>query len=326
MPNRIPSRSLVLQLLLFGASTALACSGRNALRTLGPVDAGHDRPPEVFGGADSVAPADRPADSLDLPTSTCGNGWVDPGEQCDDGNTVSGDGCDRLCRIESDWPPGCPQTGCLVACGNSRLESGEVCDDGNVISGDGCSADCTSVEDGWRCPWIGWRCIPICGDRQLKGDESCDDGNTASGDGCSSTCLTEPGWDCSGGVCVLVSGDGGQTLDGGFHYCGDGIVSGAEECDDGPLNNDTAYDGCTTQCRRAYCGDGVVNGPEECDLGPRGNTATYGDVGGCTSSCVRASYCGDGVVDAIYGEMCDLGAANGAPGSFCPNCMIAGMF
>ncbi|HEX7500126.1 MAG TPA: hypothetical protein VF524_07440, partial [Polyangia bacterium] len=61
----------------------------------------------------------------------------------------------------------------MVACGNGRLESGEVCDDGNVVSGDGCSADCTSVEDGWRCPWIGWRCIPVFGDHSSYG-EMCD--------------------------------------------------------------------------------------------------------------------------------------------------------
>jgi cysteine-rich repeat protein len=29
----------------------------------------------------------------------CGNGVVDPGEQCDDGNAVNGDGCDNNCAI-----------------------------------------------------------------------------------------------------------------------------------------------------------------------------------------------------------------------------------
>src|SRR5262249_28449759 len=32
--------------------------------------------------------------------STCGNGVVEDGEQCDDGNTVSGDCCSASCRIE----------------------------------------------------------------------------------------------------------------------------------------------------------------------------------------------------------------------------------
>ena len=112
-------------------------------------------------------------------------------------------------------------------------------------------------------------------------------------------------------------------MDGGLLYCGDGIVSGAEECDDGLQNADSAYYGCTTQCRQTYCGDGVVNGPEECDLG-RGNTATYGDVGGCTPSCTHAHYCGDGVVDSVYGEMCDYGTAN--DDNACHGCVISGIF
>jgi len=33
--------------------------------------------------------------------SPCGNGTVDPGEQCDDGNTVSGDGCGATCQDEA---------------------------------------------------------------------------------------------------------------------------------------------------------------------------------------------------------------------------------
>ncbi len=35
----------------------------------------------------------------------CGNGAVEAGEQCDDGNTASGDGCSATCRIEVRPPP-----------------------------------------------------------------------------------------------------------------------------------------------------------------------------------------------------------------------------
>jgi cysteine-rich repeat protein len=34
----------------------------------------------------------------------CGNGVVEPGETCDDGNTVNGDACPANCRIESCTP------------------------------------------------------------------------------------------------------------------------------------------------------------------------------------------------------------------------------
>ena len=33
-------------------------------------------------------------------SGACGNGVIDPGETCDDGNTVSGDGCSSTCQIE----------------------------------------------------------------------------------------------------------------------------------------------------------------------------------------------------------------------------------
>lgn len=62
---------------------------------------------------------------------TCGNGRIDPGEACDDGNNRSGDGCPADCS-----PP----------CGDGVRDPGEACDDGNTIDGDGCSADCTSLE------------------------------------------------------------------------------------------------------------------------------------------------------------------------------------
>jgi cysteine-rich repeat protein len=47
--------------------------------------------------------------STDAPTSTCGNGKVDPGEACDDGNTVEDDGCNSMCMPQGGYPPGtCP--------------------------------------------------------------------------------------------------------------------------------------------------------------------------------------------------------------------------
>ena len=64
----------------------------------------------------------------------CSDGVVQPGEQCDDGNTTDGDGCSASCETE------------VVPCGNGVLEPalGETCDDGNQTSGDGCSATCAA--------------------------------------------------------------------------------------------------------------------------------------------------------------------------------------
>ena len=35
--------------------------------------------------------------------AVCGNGVLDSGEACEDGNTTNGDGCDNTCTIESGW-------------------------------------------------------------------------------------------------------------------------------------------------------------------------------------------------------------------------------
>lgn len=67
--------------------------------------------------------------------ASCGNGAVEAGEQCDDGNNASGDGCSQSCQTESASGP---------SCGNGDVEPGEQCDDGNTVSGDGCSQSCQS--------------------------------------------------------------------------------------------------------------------------------------------------------------------------------------
>lgn len=43
----------------------------------------------------------------DLSPIACGNGVIEAPEQCDDGNTASGDGCSSLCTLEANTPPVC---------------------------------------------------------------------------------------------------------------------------------------------------------------------------------------------------------------------------
>lgn len=61
--------------------------------------------------------------------------------------------------------------------------------------------------------------------------------------------------------------------------CGDGSLTGAEQCDDGAANSDTAADACRTDCRTATCGDGVLDAAEECDDGNLDN------LDDCTVAC-----------------------------------------
>ncbi len=96
----------------------------------------------------------------------CGNGILEEGEECDDGNLNNNDGCSNTCKIEY--------------CGDGIKQSNEECDDGNNIDGDGCSADCKIEEE-----------EHYCGDGVVDEGEECDDGNNIDGDGCSADCKIE---------------------------------------------------------------------------------------------------------------------------------------
>lgn len=79
--------------------------------------------------------------------------------------------------------------------------------------------------------------------------------------------------------------------------CGDSIVSGIEECDDGNLSDS---DACLSSCVVASCGEGYVyTGVEDCDDGNLSNTDA------CLNNCT-ASSCGDGFVYSGL-ESCDDG-------------------
>ncbi|MDH5469368.1 MAG: DUF4215 domain-containing protein [Gammaproteobacteria bacterium] len=150
----------------------------------------------------------------------CGDGYADVlgGEECDDGNTIDGDGCSSLCTLEP-------------FCGDGNVDPGEACDDGNNINGDGCSAACT-IES-------------YCGDGILNDGETCDDGNREDGDGCSSECTIEP-------YCGDGNLDPGEQCDDGNNINGDGCsaactieIQGGDGCTPGYWKQSHHFDSWT---------------------------------------------------------------------------------
>jgi len=96
----------------------------------------------------------------------CGNGNIDPGEECDDGNGVDGDCCSASCRLEPDGQPCSDGNACTTAgtCSAGVCHGGTAvaCDDGNPCTADACDpatgctfsaagADGTPCDDGDAC-------------------------------------------------------------------------------------------------------------------------------------------------------------------------------
>jgi cysteine-rich repeat protein len=279
---------ILFSTVLAAALAAGACGGRTTAGDGVDVCEDCDGPREDEG---------QPDISDALPN--CGNGQVDPGEECDDGNdnsdtrrdacrtdcrraycgdavTDTGEGCDDGNDVDTD---ACRNTCVLASCGDGVIDPGEECDDGesnsNVLP-NACRTNCLRA----------W-----CGDgvRDDRFGEECDDGNTVPGDGCEPDCTT-----------------------GGASVCGNGVVEEGEECDDGPDNSDTEPGACRRDCRRPWCGDCVVDPGEACEVCDELDDE-------CTDDC-RLITCGNGVTDP--GEECDDGNVDNTDG--CLNtCLLA---
>ncbi len=188
---------------------------------------------------------------------SCGDGSLDAGEECDDGNSNDGDGCASDCTIQP-------------VCGDGSLDAGEECDDGNSNDGDGCASNCTIEMGG-----------PFCGDGQLDTGEECDDGNNVGGDGCASNCTLESGAVCGNGVVEppeLCEPPNTETCTGlcmtRAPFCGDLFVTPPEVCDDGA--NDGGDAECLACASIQTCGDGTLEGTELCEVGDTIDCTTLG--------------------------------------------------
>jgi cysteine-rich repeat protein len=185
-----------------------------------------------------------------LPMASCGNGIVEAGEACDDGNLVTETSCPggattcTICTATCTLVPIGPVVTPAI-CGNGIVEGTEACDDGNTVtetscpggatSCNVCSSTCTLVP-------IAPVVIPaVCGNGIVESGEACDDGNTVTETSC-------PGGATSCNVCSSSC-----TL---VHIapvvipavCGNGIVETGEVCDDGNNINETSCPGGAAHC------------------------------------------------------------------------------
>ena len=112
-------------------------------------------------GFECVSTADAAGGSgiggLDACSPICGDGkripWITT-DECDDNNTVGGDGCSAGCTIEAGYQCSggslSAMDACASVCGDGLRVGAEGCDDGNQVSLDGCDAAC-AIEDGSTC-------------------------------------------------------------------------------------------------------------------------------------------------------------------------------
>ena len=169
----------------------------------------------------------------------CGDGNLDPLEECDDGNLLNNDACTNACAA--------------AVCGDGFVLAGsEECDDGNGVDGDACTNACAAA---------------VCGDGVVQlGIEACDDGNQSDMDACTSECALAG---CGDGLvnmgveeCDDANADNTDACTASCKnaVCGDGILwVGVEECEDG---NMIAGDGCENDCTKTKINKYTALGPQ----------------------------------------------------------------
>jgi hypothetical protein len=255
---------------------------------------------------------------------SCGNGIVEPGEQCDKGIPAGQPGacptgCDDGDPCTTETMQGSPEN-CTARCVRRQVtDCGR--DDGCCPSG------CNATNDP--------NCVPTCGNGVIEAGETCDppsscptncdDGNACTHDvatgsaaqcnvRCQHTAITACG--ASDGCCP--AGCNANNDPDCQPSCGNGVIEPGEACD--PPSS------CPTSCNdgNACTADQLFGSAANCTAtcGHTPITACGPNDGCCPAGCgsgqdpnCQTAVCGNGVVEA--GETCDTAIAQGQPGA-CP--------
>ncbi len=176
---------------------ALAACGSSVKAT---GDADDDAAGDAAGDVNHEATPDMPGDGAGDPSGDvapeippdCGDGDVDAGEECDDGNDTSGDGCEVDCTwtceeaSECSDSDACTDDSCDVTSHTCSHEA-VTCSDSDDCTVDGCdpATGCTFTplpdwyvdvdDDGWGSPLADSVCAETAPEGYVDNDDDCCD-------------------------------------------------------------------------------------------------------------------------------------------------------
>lgn len=288
-------------------------------------------------------------DAVGVFLNACGNGVVDKGEECDDGNNLTGDCCSPSCRFEApatactDDNNGCTDDVCNAAGLCQHLDNVLPCDDGlfctvNDVCGagqcNGVARDCSGAADQCNdgiCDEAKDRCTS-----PKPNGTACNDGNA-----CTRTDKCRAGA-CVGSnpiVCTTADQCYDAVCDTSSGTCGNQPKLNGTPCNDGDActQSDTCVTGTCTGANPVVCNaldqchlpgtcdstSGQCSQPLKVDGSTcnDGNACTQTDVcsaGGCVGAnpvvCAALDQCHDaGTCDPSNGKCGNPAKADGTP-------------
>lgn len=242
--------------------------------------------------------------------SVCGDQFVTaPDEECDDGNSVDGDGCDN-CKFS------CVSTDATRNCTPADACEGQgTCNDTTHVCAAGTpQADNTSCGTNSYCQ--NGTCTPaMCGNSIVEPNEACDHGllNGTANDGCKSDCQ----WACVNAAtdCTTAAPACQKNTCTQAHTCAAVADTSKDNtsCGTNLICNNGA---CVAPT--AVCGNGTVETGEQCDFGSGNNGPGTGCESNCQFSCQSSPTDTCNNNDPCNGvESCGAVTVNGHAGKKC---------